>query len=127
MPWTGALSSIPRYASRVQNEKADDPTPAAPPVSAQKPPLTERLKALLAEYGAVAIVLYFVIFGLVLAGFATAIAAGFDVEGAGETTGLLAGAWLATKVTQPLRILATLALTPLVARGWNRLKRRRAG
>lgn len=122
MPRTGALSSARvelGYATGVQD------TPAEPAKAATKPTLTERLKALLAEYGPVAITLYFVIFGLVFAAFAVAISTGFDVEGAGQTTGLLAGAWVATKLTQPIRILVTLALTPLVAKGWDRLRGRR--
>jgi hypothetical protein len=75
-----------------------------------------RLEALFAEYGKIAITTYFVIFGLVLAGFAVAIQQGADVESAHGSVGVLGGAWLATKVTQPLRIAATLLLTPIIAR-----------
>ena len=126
MPRTGALSSTSRYASRVPDSSTDDRSPPATGAApAAKPSLTERLKLLLAEYGRVAIILYFTIFFLVLAGFAIAISAGFDVEGAGETTGLIGAAWLATKVTQPIRIIVTLALTPLVARGWEWVKGKR--
>ncbi len=84
----------------------------------------ERLKALLAEYGMVALWTYLVLFGLVLCGFAVAIAAGVKVESAQGHAGVLAGAWVATKLTQPLRILATLALTPIVARIAERLRGR---
>ncbi|HVJ19870.1 MAG TPA: DUF1279 domain-containing protein [Polyangiaceae bacterium] len=83
----------------------------------------ERLKALLAEYGRVAIWTYFVLFGLVLTGFAIAISAGVEVESAQGHAGVLGAAWVATKLTQPLRILATLALTPIVARVGERLRR----
>lgn len=121
MPRTGALSSIASYAQGVQDAPPVEPAPPA----VAKPKLSERLKALLEEYGKVAIVLYFTIFGLVFAGFAVAISAGFDVEGAGETTGLLGAAYLATKLTQPIRILATLALTPFVARGWKWIRGQR--
>jgi hypothetical protein len=76
----------------------------------------KRLKELLAEYGKLALYVYLVIFGLVLAGFALAISMGIRVESAAGKAGVWGAAWLATKVTQPLRILATLALTPLVAR-----------
>jgi hypothetical protein len=75
-----------------------------------------RLEALFVEYGKTAIATYFVIFGLVLAGFAIAIQQGADVQSAHGSAGVLAGAWVATKVTQPLRIAATLLLTPIVAR-----------
>ncbi len=86
----------------------------------------ERLKALLSEYGAVAIWTYFVLFGLVLTAFAVAIAAGVRVESAQGHAGVLAGAWIATKLTQPLRILASLALTPVVARVAGKLRRRKS-
>jgi hypothetical protein len=84
----------------------------------------EKLKALLAEYGRVAIWTYFVIFALVLAGFAIAIAYGFDVKSAQGGAGTLGAAYLATKATQPLRIAGTLALTPLVARIVRRFERK---
>lgn len=76
----------------------------------------EKLKALLAEYGSLAITIYFVIFGVVFAGFAIAISAGFEPEGAAGNAGTIGAAWLATKLTQPLRIGATLLLTPIVAK-----------
>jgi hypothetical protein len=74
----------------------------------------EKLKALLAEYGPIAIVIYFVIFLAVYLSFYISITGGFQPEGVGETAGTFGAAWLATKLTQPLRILATLVLTPLV-------------
>lgn len=76
----------------------------------------ERLKKLMAEYGQVAIYTYFALFFLVFAGFALAIAWGIEVESAKGGAGLVGAAYLATKVTQPLRIGATLLLTPLVAK-----------
>ena len=84
----------------------------------------EKLKALLAEYGRVAIWTYFAIFALVLAGFVLAIAYGFDIESAKGGAGTLGAAYLATKATQPLRIAATLALTPLIARLVKRFERK---
>jgi hypothetical protein len=82
----------------------------------------ERLKNLLAEYGKLAIYVYLGIFVVVLAGFAVAIQCGIKVESTTGKAGVLGAAWLATKVTQPLRILAALALTPLVARFLRRRK-----
>jgi hypothetical protein len=84
----------------------------------------EKFKALLAEYGNVAIYTYLVIWVLTLAGFATAISLGVDVKGAAGGAGLLGATWLATKLTQPLRIFGTLALTPLVATGLRKLRRK---
>jgi hypothetical protein len=82
----------------------------------------ERLKSLLAEYGKLAIYVYLGIFVVVLAGFAVAIQSGVKIESAAGKAGLIGAAWLATKVTQPLRILAALVLTPLVARLVRRRK-----
>jgi hypothetical protein len=86
----------------------------------------ERFKALLAEYGQTALYVYLGLFALVFAGFAVAIAAGVQVESAQGGAGVLGMAYLATKVTQPLRIAATLALTPLVAAGVKRVRRERS-
>lgn len=85
----------------------------------------ERLKKLLAEYGPLALYIYLAIFALVLVGFALAIQLGVKVESAAGKAGLWGTAWLATKVTQPFRILATLALTPLVAQLFKLRKKTR--
>lgn len=77
--------------------------------------MRQKLKLLLEQYGRIAIVTYFAIFALTLAGFAIAISYGMKVESAGGGAGLLVASWVATKLTQPLRIAGTLALTPLVA------------
>lgn len=92
--------------------------------SPPRPSLSERMKVMLAEYGSLALVLYLIIFALVLFGFATAISFGVAADSTAGSAGVLAAAWVATKVTQPLRILATLALTPVVATVLKRLRRR---
>jgi hypothetical protein len=85
-------------------------------VAAKKPPLSQRLKELLAEYGSIALVTYLVLFGIVFASFLVGIFAGADSgDSAGGIAGTLGAAWVATKITQPFRIAGTLALTPLVA------------
>ena len=89
-----------------------DPIPAP----LRKPPLAQRLKTLFVEYGQLALVTYLVIFALVLVGFGVAIKMGAGVESAAGWAGTMGGAYAATKLTQPLRILATLVLTPVVAR-----------
>jgi hypothetical protein len=86
----------------------------------------EKLKTLLAEYGNVAIYTYLVIWVLTLAGFAVAISLGMQVKGAASGTGVALGAWLATKLTQPLRIAGTLGLTPLVAALLRKFRRKPA-
>jgi hypothetical protein len=93
---------------------------AAPP---PKPPLKDRLKQLMVEYGSLALWVYFGIFAVVLVGFALAIRFGMNVESAAGTAGVWGAAWVSTKLTQPLRILATLALTPVVMQILRRIKR----
>ena len=97
-------------------------TPNTAP-SPNKPPLKDRLKQLMVEYGSLALWVYFGIFAIVLVGFALAIRFGMNVESAAGTAGVWGAAWLSTKLTQPLRILATLALTPLVMQVLRRIKR----
>jgi hypothetical protein len=82
----------------------------------------ERLKKLLGEYGKLAIYIYIAIFVVVLVGFALVIQMGIKVDSAAGTAGVWGTAWVATKVAQPLRILATIALTPLLAQLLRRRK-----
>lgn len=86
----------------------------------------KRLEALLTEYGSLALYTYFGLFFAVLAGFAVAISFGFGVESTGGKLGVLGAAWVATKATQPLRIGATLLLTPAVKALLNKLRRQQA-
>jgi hypothetical protein len=73
-------------------------------------------KELLAEYGRVAITVYLVIFVATLLGSWMAIRMGWRTSGTAGNAGTLAAAYVATKLTQPLRIAATVVLTPVVAR-----------
>ncbi|MEL6543184.1 MAG: hypothetical protein AAFQ82_01080 [Myxococcota bacterium] len=82
--------------------------------------MKEKLEKLLAEYGVVAVVLWFTIFGLTLVGFALAIQNGFEVESAAGTAGVWGAAYVATQLTKPIRIAVTLVLTPIVGRLWRR-------
>ncbi len=88
----------------------------------KKKPLKHRLKELLAEYGKVAVITYFVMFIAVICGFAIAIKFGFKTDGAGGAAGTWGVAWLMTKATQPIRILATLAITPGIAAVITRIR-----
>ncbi len=84
--------------------------------------MKEKLQKLMAEYGRIAIVVYLSTFVVTMAGFSIAITQGFEVEGATSTAGTLGAAWIATKLTQPIRIGVTLALTPVIS---SRLKQRK--
>jgi hypothetical protein len=79
---------------------------------------------LLAEYGVAAVIVYFTIFFAVLFGAWALIRAGWQPSSAAGGVGTFTAAYLVTKVAQPLRIAATIALTPLVARAWDRLRGR---
>jgi hypothetical protein len=80
------------------------------------------LKQIATEYGAVAVVVYLAIFAAVLLGSWAAIHFGWKPESAGGRVGSFTAAYIATKLTQPLRIAATLALTPLVAKAYERMR-----
>ncbi|HEY5946224.1 MAG TPA: hypothetical protein VIV40_12065, partial [Kofleriaceae bacterium] len=52
---------------------------------------------------------------LTIAGFSIAIGVGLGASSASGVIGVIGAGWVAAKATMPLRILATLALTPLMA------------
>ena len=74
------------------------------------------LKQVFTEYGAIAVGLYLIIFVLVLVGVWLGIRAGWTPRGVTGRAGTFAAAYIITKLTQPLRIALTVALTPLVGR-----------
>jgi hypothetical protein len=74
-----------------------------------------RWEQLLTEFGTIALVTYLVIALVVFAGFVVAIRMGFQVESAAANAGTFGAAWIGLKLTQPIRIGATVALTPVVA------------
>lgn len=82
--------------------------------------MKKKLEKIFADYGPIALVIWFVIFGLTIVGFAMAIQAGVKVESAAGTAGVWGAAYIATQLTKPIRIFATLGLTALVGRFWNR-------
>jgi hypothetical protein len=84
------------------------------------------LKHILAEYGTIALVVYLTIFFLVLFTFWAAIHLGWQPSSLAANVGGFTAAYLATKLTQPVRIASTLALTPVVARLFQRVGGKRA-
>ncbi len=86
--------------------------------------MKKTIQKLLAEYGTVAVIVYFVIFFGVLGGFWLAIRFGWRTSSAAGTAGTLAAAYIATKLTQPIRIAATLVVTPVVAKVYERIRGR---
>ena len=90
---------------------------------AKKPTVKERLQDLVAEYGKIAFIIFFSIFALTLLGFYIAIKAGMDVgDSTAGSSGTLFAAWVATKITLPLRIGGTFVLTPIAAALIHKIK-----
>jgi hypothetical protein len=89
--------------------------------------LKSRWKEMVAEYGSVALGVWFTIFGLVFAGFVVAIELGFQPEGVAAESGKWGMAYVATQLTKPFRIAAVLFLTPIVARVLRTRRQGKAG
>lgn len=85
-----------------------------------KRPLKERLADQFAEYGKLALYTYLALSLLAIAGFSVAIGMGLSPSSATGVLGTIGAGWLAAKATMPIRIIATLALTPLVAVLWRK-------
>jgi hypothetical protein len=81
--------------------------------------LKERLKKLYEVYGITAVITWFSLFFLVLAGFLVAFEYG---DGPGTNKAGWVAAYVATEATKPIRILVTLAITPLIVRVSKRLR-----
>jgi hypothetical protein len=89
--------------------------------------LFARFRDLMLEYGVIALIVHYVIFALVIVAFWAAIRAGWEPTSAAGSVGTWTAAYVATKVTQPLRIVATLAVTPFIAKLYERVRGRTAG
>jgi len=74
-----------------------------------------RFEQVKAEYGKIALVTYLVLWAAVLIAYAVAIKMGVEMETASSKGGILVGAWVAAKVSQPFRIVLTIVLTPFIA------------
>lgn len=83
--------------------------------------LLVKFRDLILEYGVIALIVHYVIFALVIVGFWAAMRAGWEPTTAAANVGTWTAAYIATKVTQPLRIVATLAITPFIAKIYERL------
>ncbi len=79
-----------------------------------------KLKHLLAEYGPIAVGVYLILFFAVFFGIYIAIYAGWAPQSVAGNASAWTAAYLLTKLTQPLRIGATVLITPVVGRLWRR-------
>jgi len=109
-------------------------TPPAPAVAPTKPSFTERMKGLVAEYGMVALGVYWGLFFLSIGLFtlllrmgiqASDVVArlGMQMESTAGTASTLGVAYVATKLIQPVRIALTFVLTPMVGKLLHRFKK----
>jgi hypothetical protein len=89
--------------------------------------LVVKFRDLIVEYGVIAIIVHYIIFALVIVGFWAAIRAGWQPSSAAGSMGSWGAAYVATKITQPLRIVATLAVTPFIAKIYERFTGRGSG
>jgi hypothetical protein len=107
---------MPPVEPDVNPPVSDTPPPAGATEKAAKPSLMARFKTLLLEYGPLALVVNYLIFGLAIVGFYAAIQFGFQPDSTGEKAGSWAAAYAASQVVKPLRLAAVFVLTPLIAR-----------
>lgn len=84
--------------------------------------MRKTLKNIFAEYGAIAVVVYLSIFFIVLIGAWLGIRLGWAPGGVAGAAGTWTAAYIVTKITQPLRIGATVLLTTFIGRLWDRRK-----
>ena len=80
------------------------------------------LKHILAEYGAIAVVVYLTLFTIVFVGSYFAIRLGWTPGSAAGQAGAWTAAYIVTKIAQPLRIAATVLITTFVGKLWENRK-----
>jgi hypothetical protein len=86
-------------------------------------PLKERLKKQFTEYPRIAIITYLTLSILSIVAFSIAIGMGAQPTTATGTHVVIGAGWVEAKALMPLRILATLALTPMIAAVVGRFKK----
>jgi hypothetical protein len=82
--------------------------------------MRKTLKQIFAEYGKIAVVVYLALFFVVLVGAWFGIRLGWAPSGVAGNAGTWTAAYIVTKITQPLRIAATVVLTTFIGRLWDR-------
>ncbi len=87
--------------------------------------LLTRFRHLLLEYGAIALVVHYVIFAIVIVSFWAGIRLGWTPSDTLANVGAWTAAYIAAKITQPARIVVTIAITPFVAQVYERVTGRR--
>lgn len=84
----------------------------------------ERARRFVADYGATGVAVYLAIHAATFFGAWAAIRAGWRPRGVGANASAVVMAYLFTSLTKLPRFALTAAVTPLVVRGWARLRGR---
>ena len=84
------------------------------------------VKDFVVEYGAIGLTVYLTSTALVYVGFWLALQFGWRPASAAGNAGYWITAYAAAKVTQPFRIIGSAAITPIIARIYERVTGRRA-
>lgn len=80
-----------------------------------KPPLKQRLAAVMQDYPKVALYTYLALSLTAIVGFSLAIGLGLKPSNSSGVFGTIVAGWAAAKLTLPIRAVATIALTPVIA------------
>lgn len=88
--------------------------------------MRKSVKEFVVEYGAIGLTIYLTSTALVYVGFWLALQFGWRPSGAVGNAGYWITAYAAAKVTQPFRIIGSAAITPIVARIYERVTGKRA-
>lgn len=110
--------SAPLASARL---RAAAPPPRDPPAVPVPSVVRQRVQRLFAEYGIAALVIHYVVFGVVFAGAWVALRAGWRPASLAGKAGLATMAYAVVKLTMPVRLAVTAALVPVAARAWERL------
>ncbi len=89
--------------------------------------MPKSIKDFVVEYGVIGLVVYLATTVLVYVGFGIALQFGWKPSGMAGNAGYWLTAYIAAKATQPFRILGSAAVTPFVARLYERITGRTAG
>jgi Flp pilus assembly pilin Flp len=81
--------------------------------------LLVRFRDLIVEYGVIAVIVNYAILAVVIVGFWSAIRLGWQPTSTTGRFGSWGAAYFLAKLVQPLRIAATIAVTPFIAKWYE--------
>ena len=83
-----------------------------------------QIQALFEEYGSAAIAVWLVVFAGTFLVFFGLVQAGVDPAGAVGSAGTVGAAYVATRLTFPIRVIARVGITPVAVRWYRRFRAR---